>query len=103
MTAQQTLSIGLIDAIDVDVVAVAQASVLRHVFFVERGAISGDAYRKVELPPIDAIVVVGGGNMRACIANALVLTGIKVTIPRRLDRGKRCIFELSVLRPRTSF
>lgn len=64
-----------------------QAAALSYVFFAERRAISGSPYRKMETQQIDTAVVVGGGNMGACIAYALALVGIRVSIVELDDTG----------------
>jgi 3-hydroxyacyl-CoA dehydrogenase len=64
-----------------------QAEALRHIFFAERAAVA----RAKEFPSdgrtISTAIVVGGGNMGAAIAYALVNAQIKVTIVETNEAG----------------
>ncbi len=57
-----------------------QARALRHIFFAERGARAPKWLRDTPPRSIKTAVVVGGGNMGAAIAYALLSAGICVTI-----------------------
>jgi len=57
-----------------------QARALRHIFFAERAARTPEWLRQTPPQTVNSAVVVGGGNMGAAIAYALLSAGIKIIL-----------------------